>query len=105
MDDQMVSTDIVSPNNDQLSDVAHALGLEMHSDIHKNQNALERLVEWAQMKGAKDSSEIISHIKELAGTVGSNPLGGNMAKHLSTYAYLEMERARIDRELSKMDKK
>lgn len=98
------ATDIVSDNNQQLSDIGHAIGLEMHSDIKKEQHALERLIEWANMKGAKDSSEIISHIKELANRVGASPLGGSIAKNLSTYAYLEMERARIDRELSKLDK-
>lgn len=83
--------------------VGEELGLKDFGDIKKNQHAVERIIEWARMKGAKDSSDLLWNVRQLANRVGSSPLGQSLAKHLSTYAYLEMERLKLDKELKNME--
>lgn len=83
--------------------VAKALGFDKFSSIKKYNHQIERLIEWAKMKGAKDHIDIVDSIKKLANRVGSPPLGTNIAQHLSTYAYLEMERLKIDKQLREME--
>lgn len=83
--------------------VAHSLGLEKYSDIHKNQDNIKRLIDWAQAKGAKDRADVVWSIKQLANRVGSPKIGNNWAQHLGQYAYLEMERMKLDNELQSFE--
>jgi hypothetical protein len=83
--------------------VARALNLKDYGEIKKNQDQIKRLIEWAKVKGAKDYTDITNSIKELANRVGSPKLGNNWAQHLSQYAYLEMERMKIDEQLREME--
>lgn len=80
--------------------VARALGLERHADIKKYQDQIKRLIDWAKEKGSKDDTDIVWSIKQLGNKVGSPKLGNNWAQHLSQYAYLEMERMKLDKQLN-----
>lgn len=105
MDGSQASSDVYSPDHITFDRIGHELGFEKYSDIKKNQHSIERLIEWGQLKGAKNDHDIVSFIKELAGRIGAPTMGNNWAKHLSTYAYLEAERLRIEKELQFMSKK
>lgn len=84
--------------------VGRSLGLDKFSDVKKYQHNIERLIDWGKEKGAKDAEDLIWNIRQLANRVGSAPLGQNTTQHLSTYAYLEMERMKIDKQLEEMSK-
>ena len=92
-----------TPSTDTKLAVGKALGITDLGEIDKNQHQIERLIEWAQMKGAKDDMDIVWSIKQLANRVGSPGLGNNWAQHLSTYAYLEMEKLKIDKQLREIE--
>lgn len=94
--------DPVSGSVDQYS-LAKALGMDRLGEIDKYSHQLDRLKEWADMKGAKDNMDAVWMIKELANRVGGPPLGNNIVQHLSQYAYLEMERMRLDKQLRQME--
>lgn len=82
--------------------LGQAVGLKTLSQIDKNKHELARLKEWAESKGAKNINEILSQIRQLANKVGSPTIGDNWAKHLSTYAYLEMQKDNIDKEMKEV---
>lgn len=79
--------------------IAHALGLESLEDIKKYQDQIARLTEWGKAKGAKDTLDLIWQIKDLANRIGGPRFGENNVRNLSTYAYLELERMKIDKQL------
>jgi hypothetical protein len=85
--------------------VAKELGLRNFGDIRKNQDKLKTIIDWAYVKGAKDRMDVIWAVKQLAGRVGSPKLGNNWPEHLAQYAYLEMERVKLDTELKSMESK
>lgn len=82
--------------------IARELGLKDYGETKKYQHQIERLIQWAEAKGAKDNTDVIYSIKELAGRIGSPTIGNNWAQHLSTYAYLEMERLKIDQQMEEL---
>ena len=81
--------------------IASAVGLENSSEISKYAHQIERLNQWATMKGAKDTADKVWQIKQLANRIGGPTIGNNWAKHLATYAFLEMERMKLDQQLQK----
>lgn len=83
--------------------VARNLGLKDYAETKKYQHQIERLIQWAEAKGAKDNTDILYSIKQLANRVGSPKLGNNWAQHLSQYAFLEMERLNIDKQLRELE--
>ena len=76
-----------------------------YGEIKKHQDQIKRLIEWAQAKGAKDTTDIVWSIRQLANRVGSPHIGNDWAQHLAEYAYLELERNKIDGQLKEMDMK
>lgn len=52
---------------------------------------------------AKSSEDVEMKIKELHNEVGTPPLG-NLIKHLSQCAYLQMERSAIDKKIADIKK-
>lgn len=80
--------------------VARLLNLDNLNDIKKNQDRIQRLIDWAQAKGAKDMQEILWNIKQLQNRSGSPSLGSDWPKHLSQIAYLEMERMKLDKDIN-----
>ena len=82
--------------------VARAIGLESNYELKKYQDQLKRLIDWAQVKGAKDSMDVIWTIKQLGNQMGSPKIGNNLAQHLSQYAFLDMERLKIEKEMASM---
>jgi len=83
--------------------VGKALGLKNFPEIKKNQDQIKRLIDWAYAKGAKDTTDVVWNIKQLANRIGSPKLGNNWPQHLATYAYLEMQRLEIDKSLREME--
>ena len=98
------ASDIVVNEQNSLNQVGQELGLKNLGEVKANQNSVERIMEWAREKGAATDAEIVTFIKELAGRVGSPTIGSNWAKHLSTYAYLELDKLRIEKQLKNMEK-
>lgn len=79
--------------------LGHSVGLKTLTQIDKYKHELTRLKQYAESKGAKNIAEIVFEVKKLANRVGSPTIGDDWAKHLSTYAYLEMQKEDIDKEL------
>jgi hypothetical protein len=68
-------------------------------DEKRHQSQIERIVQWAKAKGAKDDADAMWSIKQLANRVGSPKIGNNWVQHLGQYAYLDMERMKLDKEI------
>ena len=79
------------------------VGCRDFAEVKKNQHAIERLIDWGRAKGVKDTEDLLWNIRQLANRVGKSPLGMPIAKHLSTYAYLEMERLKIDNQMKELE--
>lgn len=107
MDDTVQVGQSVEPVIDNLTRdaVAEILGLKNFGEIKRYQDHIKRLIDWAQVKGAKDRTDVLWAIEKLADRVGSPKIGNNWAQHLSQYAYLEMERLKIDQQLEEMKAK
>ena len=83
--------------------IARALGLEKLEDVKKYQHQIERLTEWGKAKGAKDMEDLIWQVKQLANRIGGPRFGELNVRNLATYAYLELERMKIDQQLKEME--
>lgn len=66
-------------------------------DAGEYDDEVNTLVKWAQSKGKQDPLEIKWAIRDLRMRLGT-PTFGDHIKHLSRFAYLEMEESRIKRE-------
>lgn len=88
---------IAAIGDDELSRiaVAKALGFEKIHDLQKYSDQVQRLVEYAHMKGATDITGIISELNALRNEVGMSKTIHN----LSVYAGLALERAKLDKEM------
>lgn len=82
--------------------IGQAVGLDNFSQIKQYDHQLTRLKEWAQSRGAKSVSEVVSQLRQLANRVGAPTIGNNWAQHLSTYAYLDMQRSNINKEMKEI---
>jgi hypothetical protein len=107
MDDQISVGQSNEPFIDEITrdQVGKALGLKDFAEVKKNQDQIKRLIDWAQAKGAKDTTDVVWSVKQLANRVGAPHIGNNWAQHLAQYAYLEMERMNIDKQLSELGPK
>lgn len=77
--------------------VAKALGFDKIKDLDKYSDQVQRLIEYANVKGAKDITGIIGELNSLRNTVG-------MSKdiyNLSVYAGLAIDKAKIEKEMEK----
>jgi len=92
-----------TPSNDTKLAVGKALGITDLGKIDDNQHQIERLIEWANARGAKDDADVVWSVRQLANRVGAPGIGNNWAQHLSTYAYLEMEKLKIDKQLKEIE--
>lgn len=82
--------------------LANSLGIKNLDEIRKNDLQIQRLVDWAKAKGATTREDIAWSIRQLAARVGTPAIGDGNIKHLSVYAYLELERLKIDKQLKEM---
>jgi len=82
--------------------LARSLGMDNLKELSKYSDQLERLVEWAKLKGAKSREDVIWEVRQLANRVGGPSIGNNNVQHLSQYAYLEMERLKLDKQMKEM---
>jgi hypothetical protein len=79
--------------------LARSLGLENIQDISKYDDQLSNLLEWAKTKGATSREDMVWQVRELSNMIGGPRVGTPMIRHLSQYAYLEMEKIKIDNQL------
>lgn len=100
MNDQ--SSEPVTDEYERMS-IGKAVGLKDFPEVRKYAHQIDRLMEWARVKGAKDSEDMVWQIRQLANRVGGPTIGNNWAQHLSTYAYLEMEKLKIDKQLKEIE--
>lgn len=85
--------------------LARSLGIDKLTKLNQYTNDLNRLAEWAKVKGAKDIPDIIWSVRSLAARIGSPSVGENIVTHLSRYAFLELERLRLESEMKKFEVK
>lgn len=83
--------------------LGRSLGLDDLKQIEKYSHQLDRLIEWARMKGAQSREDIVWQVRQLRNVVGGPGIGNNYAQHLAQYAYLEMERMKIDAQMKEME--
>lgn len=97
VDEAQKANDGIAGADDELSKiaVAKALGFDKVKDLTKYSDQVQRLVEYAHMKGATDITGIISQLNALRNELGM----GKDIYNLSVYAGLAMERSRIDKEM------
>lgn len=98
------SPDLEVPADGELEklSLARSLGLENLNDMSKFDDQLSNLVEWAKAKGAKSREDIIWQVRELSNMIGGPRVGTPMVRNLSQYAYLEMEKIKIDKQMKEM---
>ena len=103
VDSTIISDNDLAPTSDYLERayVAKTIGIEDETGKKKFQDQIGRLIEYARHKGASNADEMTIEIKRLMNRVGT-PIGIHLARHLSTYAYLEMERDRLDQQLQEL---
>jgi hypothetical protein len=85
--------------------LAKELDLKNFGEIKNNQDNLKLLMDWAYAKGAKERVDVIWAVKQLANRVGSPKIGNNWPQHLAQFAYLELERMKIEGQLKEMEGK
>lgn len=93
--------DALSPEDHEIRSLARSLGIDNEGNLTKHQDRLSRIYKWAKEKGAEDAADVIWSVQQLANRIGSPPVGTNNVEHLSTYAYLELERMELDKKLKR----
>lgn len=84
--------------------VAQVLGLETESDRKINADKIETLLEFAKINASGDSLEDIKWaIRDLELSLGTTPFGENKINYLTRYAFLRMEKDKINSELKKFN--
>lgn len=83
-----------------LSKIAEELNVDSLTTT-KNNFDLERLLKYAQQRGATDINEILWEIRDLANKVG-NSLTENKLKRMARFAFLFGERRSIDKEIEQL---
>lgn len=79
-------------------DIAKSLGIETISELEKIGDHLERLAEWTKAKGAVDKVDMLGMIKQLTTRLGEKNL-----TNLSLYAYLELERMKLETKMRRLE--
>lgn len=87
-------------NDGEINHIAVKQVLELERDDPKYNEDIDRLVRWAKSNGAKDYTEIKWAIRDLQMRLGT-PTFGDHIKHLSRFAYLDLEEKRIKSEKEK----
>lgn len=79
------------------SEIAHVFNIESKDGLKKHAERIDRMMEWARLKGAKDKYGIIAEINNLKSRIG----GFRTLYDYSTYVYWEMERMKADENIAK----
>lgn len=96
MDDTLSTT----PSDLDRLAVGRSLQIEDFSDMEKHQNRLDRIIEWAQMKGAKDTTGYLAELASLR-----NRIGNPSIYDLSAYLQVEMEDMQLKQQRKTLDEK
>lgn len=81
--------------------VEQIVGLDDEADRYRYKNSVDTLLEWAKTKTKDHTPEGIKWaIRQLEMSVGTTPFAEKKAPFLARYAYLEMEKKKIDDELN-----
>lgn len=83
--------------------IGRSLGIDSFKELKKFAKETKQLTDWARMKGAKDIPDMIWQVKQLASRIGGPSIGTHTIQNLSTYAYLEMERNRIEKQMKEFE--
>lgn len=79
---------------------AQVMGLEGETEINKHEPQLKTLLEWAKAQNPKaDLTELKWIIRSLELKLGTPPLSEKRINYMSRYAFLQMEKSKIDREM------
>ena len=89
---------VVAVGDDELSKlaVAKALGFEKLQDLNKYSDQVQRLVDYANMKGAKDITGIISELNGLRNELGMS----KNIYNLSVYAGMALQENEIRQKMN-----
>lgn len=94
--------EIEGPIQDQLSQraVTQVLGLDENGQEGRFKKEIETLVEYAKSRTEDYSPENLKWIiRQLELKVGTPPFGEHRARYLARYAFLHLERKKIDKEI------
>lgn len=83
--------------------IARTFGIENFDEMKKYDDQLSTLYEWAKLKGATSREDIAWQVRELRSLLGGPGVGTPMVRHLAQYAYLEMERMKVDKQMKEME--
>lgn len=76
------------------------------SEMSKNESKLDTLIAYAKTKTDDHSPESIKWaLRSLQSMVGTPPLGESWIPYLTRYAFLNLEKTKIDKELTKFHNK
>lgn len=83
--------------------IGDVLGME-RSELHKYEKSVNTLLDYVRTQTDDLSPENIKWtIRQLHTKTGTPPLGEHTITYLSRYAYLRMEKGKLEKELSKYD--
>ncbi len=88
------------PNDLDRLAVGRSLGIQDIQDMERHQNRLDRIIEWAQAKGAKNQSEYVAELAHLRNTIGSPTIFD-----LTVYLNLEMEHMATEKAKTELEAK
>lgn len=84
-------------NDGEINQIAARQVLEIDRDNTDYDDEIDILVRWAKANGAEDYQDIKWAIRDLRMRLGT-PTFGDHIKHISRYAYLDLEEKRIKSE-------
>lgn len=84
----------------QIRAIAQAVGLEDDSEFELSKEKLQTLLDYAKSQTKDHSPESLKWaIRVLETKTGTPPFGEKLVSYLARYAYLVMEKSKIDQEL------
>ena len=96
------ATPIVQDDSRQLDRLAigRSLHIEDIQDMERHQNRLDRIIEWAKLKGAKSQNDYIAELAHLRTKIGNPSIFD-----VSVYVNIEMEHLATERQLNELTQK
>jgi hypothetical protein len=82
--------------------IADILGHDI-KEVPKYDTELERILEWARMKGAKSVEDILWEVRYLATRLGTPGIGESRIKWIYQYVFLENEDHIIKQQMKRME--
>lgn len=83
--------------------LSNTLGLENIAEAKQYQDKIQSIAKWASLKGAKSIDDAVTMIRELGARLGGPREGQTYMRNIAEYAYLEMEKLKIDKQMRSLE--